>query len=136
MNWTAEQLRAYQMKRVGQLTPLILPVSSPPQPKSRRPSKPSFGGCSLNRTETRYLLRLEEKGLTPLVQQIKVQTGKGSWYLPDFFLPTMNMFIEVKGPHCWEDALVKFKAAAMIYPWFRWLWAQWDGTTWVETEVK
>jgi hypothetical protein len=53
----------------------------------------------------------------------KFRIGERCWYLPDFIRIGMagNLTIyEVKGPHIWDDALVKFKAAKEKYPFITW----------------
>ena len=67
------------------------------------------------------------------IQSLKLQVGAGScWYLPDFWIPHTGTLIEVKGAFVYEDARVKFRAAALAYPCFKWVWAQWKEGKWTE----
>ena len=53
----------------------------------------------------------------------KFRIGERCWYLPDFIRIGSEGHLsvyEVKGPHIWDDALVKFKAAKEKYPFFTW----------------
>lgn len=51
------------------------------------------------------------------------------WYLPDFWCPEMLTFFEVKGPHIYEDSVIKFKAVRAIHTWAHFeMWQRWLGS--------
>ena len=80
----------------------------------------------MNRTEAAYAEQLEADRLAGIVaswryEAIKLRLADKTWYTPDFFVITtaggIDM-VEVKG--WWrDDARVKIKVAAEMYPEFR-----------------
>lgn len=69
---------------------------------------------------------------------VKLRLANGCWYCPDFIRITPELkwlAYEVKGPHSWEDSIVKLKVAATAYPYieFRLVWK--DGGRWQEQVV-
>ena len=50
-----------------------------------------------------------------LYEPFKLQIDPTCFYTPDFFCPETNTVYEVKGPHIYEDSIIKFKAARFIY---------------------
>ena len=87
---------------------------------------------AINKTEAEYLARLTALKRAGEIleiyghQSIKFQIGERCFYSPDFpvMTPTGLEMHEVKGGHVWEDGQIKFKAAATIYRFCRWVWAQ------------
>jgi hypothetical protein len=79
----------------------------------------------LNKSEARYALELEDQKAERLIvayvpQPFKLALAKLTWYTPDFLvvLPTHFELHEFKG--WWrDDARVKIKVAAQLYPWFQ-----------------
>lgn len=79
-------------------------------------------------------------------QAIRFSLGNGVSFTPDFFSfmwpyrvlkdgnlvegPDMPTACEVKGKHAWDDAIVKLKVAARIYPEIRWFLVWKDATGW------
>ena len=55
--------------------------------------------------------------MTVLYEPLKLRIDDTCWYTPDFWIPEMITFFEVKGGHAWEDSIVKFKAARAIHTW-------------------
>jgi len=59
-------------------------------------------------------------------ERIKFKLAKKTFYTPDFYVVGFNLeFHEVKG-HWEDDARVKIKTAAEMFPWFRWVGVTWD----------
>lgn len=93
----------------------------------------------LNQTERRYrdtFLRpmlASGEALGVLEQAVKFRLADATYYTPDLIavLPGGQWWIiEVKGARTWDDALVKFKVAAELYPWWRWTMVQWKDGEW------
>jgi len=103
-------------------------------------------GPSLNKTEKSFLVRLNavygpERVLS---QSITLQIANGCTFRPDFIVVQgmdgsdlwSMMAFEVKGPYVWDDAKVKLKVAARMYPWIKFYLASRDGLGgWRETRV-
>lgn len=55
-------------------------------------------------------------------QAITFTIANGVRYTPDWvvFLPQSVQCFEVKGPHVWEDSIVKLKIAARAFPSIQW----------------
>jgi hypothetical protein len=63
-------------------------------------------------------------------QFITLKIANGCRYTPDFvsvdiFSSEMHAW-EVKGPHAWDDAIVKLKVAASLYPFISFTLVSWD----------
>lgn len=91
----------------------------------------------MNSTEARYeqeiLLQQLRAGEIQSYQfeKMKFKIGDNCWYTPDFVVVTDIIEVhEVKGGLIRDDAVVKFKAAADQYPYFRFVMAQYKGKTW------
>lgn len=57
-------------------------------------------------------------------EAVKFRLAKATWYTPDFMVVYVDRieFHEIKGGHYHDDARVKWKAAADLFPWFVWRW--------------
>jgi hypothetical protein len=144
-------------KRV--LKPLVAgePLSAPerPQPVSEAFSIPRKGDRAsvipwkpedgLNQTERRYLekLRAEHAAMmetiTIRIQAYRLELAPKCTYTPDFsvYYSTTNhiRFLEVKGAFIRDDALVKLKTAARLYPEHTFYLCQWKNSQWTETRM-
>lgn len=118
LRWTPEQLEARQRRlRSGQLTPSLSQVA-PPSPV-RTPGKQ-------NKTERAYELEVLEPGRAAgqiidwVFEGIALRLAPKCFYHPDYLVITPQRFEihEVKG-HWHEDARVKIKVAAQMFPFFR-----------------
>ena len=95
----------------------------------------------MNYTEKRYedefLWPLYYDGLAQswLFETVKFRLEEKCYYTPDFFVIRTDGFeiVEVKGGFAREDAIVKFKSAVALFPWFRWVWAQYKRKKWSVT---
>jgi len=91
----------------------------------------------MNKTEERYARRLENMKLAALIidwrfDELNFRLAKKTHYRPDFLVITTDRIEmhEVKG--FWrDDARVKIKMAARMFPWFRWVAVQWKKKQWV-----
>lgn len=93
----------------------------------------------LNKLETRYLEWLRAQGDHWIgIQCITLKLAHDCRYTPDFwgFDLTGLRAIDVKGPHTWEDSLIKLRVAARMFPWIRFLLAKQEGAIWRHQEVK
>lgn len=86
----------------------------------------------MNKTEARYAAFLDQ---LPAVryykyEALKLRIGHDCWYTPDFMVVLSDGTVEmheVKGPYIRDKALTKPKAAATLFPMWRWRLAQWQG---------
>jgi hypothetical protein len=65
-----------------------------------------------------------------LYEAVKVKIDDTCWFLPDYFIPQLLTFFEVKGNYIYPDALIKFKAARALHPWAVWQMHQSKGGVW------
>jgi len=102
------------------------------------------GDCSgqtrslLNKTEARWRDVLIGRGYGPVWEMaIRLKLAHHTTFLPDFAVMRTNRltFYEVKGGFIREDAWIKLKLAAHLYPEFDFVMAQWTDMGWVETEI-
>lgn len=99
--------------------------------------KPIMPITKMNKTEFRYAQNLELLKRAGVIMDyrfdvLNFRLAEKTFYKPDFIVVTKDEFQihEVKG--FWQDdALVKFKVAADMYPWFRWKAVQWIKGKWV-----
>lgn len=111
MRWTAEQYREFTMQE------------KPPAKKDR-----------MNKLERRfhdYLLAAKNDLVSIRYESLKLRLADKTWYTPDFFalMDVGPCLIEVKG--FWrDDARVKIKVAAELYPEFNFAAVQWKGGQW------
>jgi hypothetical protein len=92
-------------------------VLAKPKKRIRQSSKPL-----LNKLESEFLLQL--KAWYPFTfhcQAIKFKIGNGVTFCPDIVCFNWNSHgslavWEVKGPHAWDDSIVKLKVFASTYP--------------------
>lgn len=90
----------------------------------------------MNRLESRYYGEMEAKtqGLAAdvvriLFEPIKLRLAKATFYTPDFMVVRSDgtcEFHELKGGPWEDDARVKVKVAAEMYPEFRFVGVTWD----------
>jgi len=99
---------------------------------------PSF---RMNKTERRYadeLYKLQLAGdiLGYQYEPIKLRLAKGTFYTPDFLViyPEHFEFHEVKG-FARDDAMVKIKVAARLYPWFKFVLVKNRRSGWIKMEI-
>lgn len=95
----------------------------------------------LNKTEKRFLAYLRAKYPTCRIgiQDVRITLAADCRFTPDFSLWASENspmeFYDVKGPHHWEDSLIKLKTAATLFKMFRFFIAYEDNGRWIEQEI-
>lgn len=93
-----------------------------------------------NRWELEWQLKLNAlPHLTVAYHAMKLQLASGCWYEPDIVAWDINLsrllVYEVKG-FARDDAIVKLKVAARVYPWIS-FWLVWkDKGQWLEQPIR
>ena len=73
--------------------------------------------------------RHQHPSLTLVYEPVKLRIDDSCWYLPDFYCPELFTFYEIKGPHIYEDSVIKFKAARALHKWCKFqMWQRWLGS--------
>jgi|GEM_PF-3788975 len=92
---------------------------------------------SLNKTEKAWLSVLRGRGLAVRVQAVTLRLANKVRYTPDFSAVSDGRYVfwEVKGAFVREDAWIKLKTAASLYPEFTFILAQ-KKRGWTEKEIK
>lgn len=113
--------------------------ATPTQARARNTRKPG----EMNGLETQYAHFLEAERLAGRVhawrfEPVGLRLAEGCTYNPDFLVILPDGAVEIhetKGR--WEDdALVKIKVAAEMFPWFVFRAFQWVKGAWVVREFK
>ena len=96
----------------------------PPMPQDQKPQIRAPQTSKLEIDFAAHLELLKRAGaiLNFKFNSVKVKIAEFKcWYMPDFLVMWPDAFelVEVKG-HWEEDALIKFKVAATLYPEYRW----------------
>lgn len=102
--------------------------------------QPTTDEAKLNKTERAYLEWLRSTGLFQWigVQNVTLKLGDDTRYTCDFFAMTYDGEMtgrEVKG-FFRDDAKVKIKVAARMFPWIKFSVVKKDGSGWDHKEVK
>ena len=103
--------------------------------------RPTTREAKLNKLETARLAFLRARRVRQLrIQAITLLLGEDLRFTADFTYlddESRMVFEDTKGPHMWEDALIKLKAAARSFTEFRFIIARRDGASgWMEQEIK
>lgn len=123
-----------ELRRKG-LSAAIPTAKTPPKPKGP------------NRTERQYMDFLELLKQTGRIkgyeyEAFKIRIGgqnEKCWYTVDFIVFTIDGKVElheVKGPREWDDAKVKYKACARLYPQMDFYLAKFNGAAWITRKVN
>lgn len=140
MRMTEEQLAARAKKLAasgaGKATGAPKPVSTgnrTTQAKKARP-RPQHTPGRMNKTEARYLQDVIEPRLktgeyrSAKFEAVKLRLADRTFYTPDFAVVNDRTgeieLHEVKGGWIEDDAMVKFKTAAAMFPEYRWILVQ------------
>lgn len=107
------------------------------KPRAKRGTGAVSQRKAMNRWEREYAQRLRELQMAGEVlwfayEKVKLKLADGTHYTPDFLVVTKAMrieFREVKG-FLRDDAAVKFKVAAELFPHFRFVMVTKDGGAW------
>ncbi len=119
----------------------IDPNAAPPIPRAKA-SKPGRQPGEMNKTETKYARVLDERRAAGEVaawwyESVTLKLAPSTHYRPDFLVMLADGSLEVhevKGGFVQEDAWIKTKVAAAMFP-FRFVVAQWRGRQWNLTEL-
>lgn len=65
--------------------------------------------------ELRFAEKLDEVGIEWLYEPKRFPVGEGRTYTPDFFIPKLNLWIEIKG-YWLPKALLKFEQFKTLHP--------------------
>lgn len=115
-------------------------------PRSKAKIRQDVQASGMNKSETRYAEILEcrlKRGeihrwdFEPI--RLKLGPDNKTTYTPDFMVIGNDGFIElidVKGGFIMEDAMLKLKLAAKLFPMFTFRMAQYRNGEWTETELK
>lgn len=136
--WTEEQAQEIfqaQLRKCGR---------SPSLPELEKPKPAPIPKPRMNKTETRYALHLEYLRRTGQIaeyhfERLTIRLADRTRYTPDFLviLPSGRQEIhEVKGGFIREDAILKWKIAAEMNPWWKFVWAQWKEGEWYFKEIN
>jgi predicted nuclease of restriction endonuclease-like RecB superfamily len=104
--------------------------------------KPITPKNKMNGTEARMARDLELRKragdiLDYQFEAVKLRLSDNTFYTPDFFITHADHFevLEVKG--FWrDDARVKIKVAAQMYPYFKFTAVQWKKKQWVYERIN
>jgi len=116
-------------------------AAQPARAKARMPRNGrTYETDAMNQTEERYAgyldgLKHAGKVVAWAYEAVKLRLANRTFYTPDFLVVTADGGIEiheVKG-HWEDDARVKIKVAARMYPWFHFRAVKWVRGGW-ETE--
>lgn len=99
---------------------------------------------TMNGTESAYAVILEAKRRAGHIQAyayeaITLKLAPRTTYTPDFLVLSADGYVElheVKGGFHRDDARVKLKVAATLFPWFAFTLATYKGKKWSLTEVE
>jgi len=114
------------------------PVRPPPAQTDATAPRQTPKQPLLNKTETRWCSVLEGRGYkTVWKQAIRLKLAERLHYTPDFAVIRLGVltFYEVKGAFERDDAIVKLKAAAKLFPQFDFIKAKWANGQWTETPI-
>ncbi len=96
----------------------------------------------MNRTEAQYGDFLEMQKMSGQVldyrfEGLKLRLADKTFYTPDFFViyPDRFEFHEVKGGFIRDDANVKLKVAAAMYPWMKFKMCQRKNKQWIIKDI-
>ena len=116
-----------------------LPECVPHPPTWHFQLKQGGDESKLNKLETAYLAWLRVQGDDWIgIQCITLKLAHDCRLTPDFwgFNGEGLRAIDVKGPHVWEDSIIKYRVAARMFPWIRFVIASRDGLVWQHNEIK
>ncbi len=90
----------------------------------------------MNKDENRFAELLKQQQYSGEIlkfyyEQVKFRLAEKTFYTPDFLVvkPDHLEIVEIKG-FLRDDAAVKFKCAAELYPWLKWKMIRWKKKQW------
>ena len=113
----------YQTQVAAQLASVAHPRTvkiEPVEPQQKRIRQSGRAPSKLELAFAEYLAEAYPRAKI-YAQAVTLKIANGCRYCPDFFVaggPSYDVeAYEVKGPHAWDDSIVKLKVAASAYPW-------------------
>lgn len=99
----------------------------------------------LNKTEKRFLAYLRasfpysrigvQDFTLRLAADCRLTPDFSLWYDGDTHTSSKVELFDVKGPHQWEDSIIKLKTAAVLFPMFRFYLAHEQDGKWITQEI-
>lgn len=143
---TAAEYREYRLsgRLPAEASAMCVPAPCPTsKTKATVPGRVSKGADGMNKLERAYSVELENQRLAGLIsswkfEAMKLRLADRTTYSPDFFvvLPDGRMeHHETKG-FMRDDAHVKLKVAASLFPMFTFRLVKRKAGAWIVTEVK
>ena len=125
-------------ERQNKLPVLTQPKAQSPAPDAPKRCRRESGQrqIKLNKLETRFYNWYRGKYPDHWIsaQAITLRLGFDCRYTPDFWVKCPDSAVicayEVKGPRFWDDAKVKLKVAASMYPFFLFKLVTWNDGQW------
>lgn len=94
----------------------------------------------LNKLETRFHNLLQVSGHQQIfVQSIILKLADRCRYTVDFVVLTKDgklVAYECKGPHAWEDSIIKLKTAARMFPIFEFVLVKYEHGQWIYKTIN
>lgn len=76
-----------------------------------------YRGCHFrSRLEARWAVFLDEIGIDWRYEHEGFEVASGVWYLPDFYLPSLHCYLEIKGQYPKPDELEKARLLGQEVP--------------------
>lgn len=149
MGWTEAQLVAYESRRhagatIPEARQCVMHAGEDGEACPKRAAlamRPTADEAKLNQTERRYLVTLRDQRPEPHdwigVQCVTLKLADDTRYTPDFWTLTRGELVahEVKGGFTRDDAWVKLKVAARLYPFIRFRLARYEKGGWAIKDV-
>ena len=143
-NWTEKDLAALQDRHGTVSRAPVLPRSQPAPPSPAKPlARGQMSPRKMNATEKAYndhlwLLRHAGEVAWHDFEAVKLRLADDTYYIPDFIVMLADgaiQFHECKG-FMRDDAAVKLKVAARMFPCFRFVLAWREAGQWRTQEVE
>lgn len=133
---TSDQYRAH-LSKSKKVSPS--PVAEAALVECVMPATPSTDEERLNKTEKAYLAHLRAHGFRWIgIQSLTLKLGDDCRYSPDFITISISGELtarEVKG-FFRDDAKVKIKVAARMFPWIKFIVVRKDKSGWTHEPMK
>lgn len=115
VRWTQAQYEEFLRKKGGSPPKgkTLVEVLTGTKPRRPKPVK----GKTKTEADFEARLKYDHPSLTVLYEPLKLKIDRTCSYTPDFFIPELLTFYEIKGPHIFEDSVIKFKAARVLHCW-------------------
>ncbi|MDR2695173.1 MAG: hypothetical protein LBC79_02175 [Deltaproteobacteria bacterium] len=134
-----QTVSAREIRKAGGLETWMKKAAQAPQAKGRIPADALVGYDvdRMNKLEARYAGYLEGQRREGLIvfwryEAVKFRLADRTWYTPDFYIMRTDGSIEIHETKGWmeDDANVKIKATADIFPEFWFVLVKWERGDW------